>query len=296
MNMKSAKRTGFLLACILPSLILYIVFVLYQSISVFANSAYNWSGLSADKEFVGFKNFITLFHDDKVWQALKNTVFLIIFVTIVTMCLSLALAYALTRTKLREKNLYRTLFFFPNVLSIVVIGALFEQIYSPNTGILNSGLEKLGLSGLKHMWLGDPKTVLWAIGFAMIWQAFGYYMVIYLAGMDSISPELYEVAEIEGASKIYQFFKVTLPLMWEIIRVSIILFINSNISLSFTMVTVMTDGAPNGSSEVLLSYMYRQGFGNANYGYAMAIAVFIFLFSFGLALVASWMTKNRSEE
>lgn len=212
------------------------------------------------------------------------------------MCLSLALAYALTRTKLREKNLYRTLFFFPNVLSIVVIGALFEQIYSPNTGILNSGLEKLGLSGLKHMWLGDPKTVLWAIGFAMIWQAFGYYMVIYLAGMDSISPELYEVAEIEGASKIYQFFKVTLPLMWEIIRVSIILFINSNISLSFTMVTVMTDGAPNGSSEVLLSYMYRQGFGNANYGYAMAIAVFIFLFSFGLALVASWMTKNRSEE
>ena len=216
-----------------------------------------------------------------------------IFVTIFTMILSLFLAYTLSRTKLKEKNIYRTLFFFPNVLSVVVIGVLFKQIYTPKTGILDAGLEKIGLSSLTHAWLGEPETVLWALGIAMIWQAFGYYMVMYLAGMDSISPDLYEVADLEGASKLYQFFHVTLPLMWEIVRVTLVFFIITNINMSFLFVDVMTDGAPNGRSEVLLSYMYRQAFTNSNFGYAMAVAVMIFLFSFALALIINRLTQRK---
>ncbi len=293
MHSRKMRRNGFLLFCIVPSLVLYLYFMVYPSVTVFINSAFSWSGLSPVKEFIGFENFKTLFADERFWTAFKNTVFLMIMVTIITMVLSMFLAYTLTRTKLREKNLYRTLFFFPNVLSVVVIGVLFEQIYAPQTGILNAGLSKLGLSEFAHAWLGEPETVLGAIGVAMVWQAFGYYMVMYLAGMDSISPELYEVADIEGASKAYQFFHVTLPLMWEIVRVTLVFFIITNINMSFLFVSVMTDGAPNGSSEVLLSYMYRQAFTNANFGYAMAVAVIIFLFSFALALVINKLTESK---
>ncbi len=293
MHSKKAKQRGFLLFCVLPSLILYLYFMVYPSISVFINSVYSWSGLSAEKTFVGMRNFQTLFQDERFWTAFKNTIFLMIFVTIFTMILSLFLAYTLSRTKLKEKNIYRTLFFFPNVLSVVVIGVLFKQIYTPKTGILDAGLEKIGLSSLTHAWLGEPETVLWALGIAMIWQAFGYYMVMYLAGMDSISPDLYEVADLEGASKLYQFFHVTLPLMWEIVRVTLVFFIITNINMSFLFVDVMTDGAPNGRSEVLLSYMYRQAFTNSNFGYAMAVAVMIFLFSFALALIINRLTQRK---
>lgn len=293
MHTKKMRKKGFLMFCVVPSLVLYLYFMVYPSITVFINSVFSWSGLSPVKEFVGLKNFKTLFEDERFWEAFRNTIFLMIFVTIVTMVISMFLAYTLTRTKLKEKNLYRTLFFFPNVLSIVVIGVLFKQIYAPQTGIINAGLEKIGLSQFAHAWLGEPETVLWAIGFAMIWQAFGYYMVMYLAGMDSISPELYEVADIEGASKVYQFFKVTLPLMWEIVRVTLVFFIITNINMSFLFVNVMTDGAPDGGSEVLLSYMYKQAFTNANFGYAMAVAVAIFLFSFVLALIVNKLTDSK---
>lgn len=292
---RKARRTGFLAFCILPSLILYLFFMIYPSIKVFVNSAFSWSGLSIDKTFIGFKNYVTLFHDEKFWLSFKNTIFLMIFVTIVTMFFSLFLAYTLTQTKLKEKNVYRTLFFFPNVLSVVVIGVLFKNIYAPATGILNSGLEAIGLESWTHAWLGEPETVLWAIGVAMVWQAFGYYMVMYLAGMDSISPELYEVADIEGASKMYQFFHVTLPLMWEIVRVTLVFFIITNINMSFLFVNVMTNGAPNGGSEVLLSYMYRQAFTNANFGYAMAVAVTIFIFAFALAIVVNKLTEVKED-
>ena len=203
------------------------------------------------------------------------------------------LAYTLSRSKLKEKNLYRTLFFFPNVLAIVVIGTLFEQIYNPVSGILNSGLEVLGLSEWTHAWLGEPETVLWAIGIAMIWQAFGYYMVMYLAGMDSISPELYESAELDGASKTRQFFSITLPQMWDIVRVTLVFFIITNMNMSFLFVSVMTGGTPNNRSEVLLSYMYKQAFNNANFGYAMTIGVIIFVFSFILALIINKLTEVK---
>lgn len=287
------RRTGFLLFCILPSLLLYLFLMVYPSLKVFFNSVFSWSGLSVSKEFTGFKNYITLFQDKLFWLSFRNTVILMIMVTIITMALSMFLAFALTQSKLKEKGFYRTLFFFPNVLSVVVIGVLFQNIYAPGTGILNSGLEALGLSSLTRAWLGDPNTVLWAIGIAMVWQAFGYYMVMYLAGMDSISPELYEVADLEGASKFYQFFKITLPLMWEVVRVTLVFFIITNINMSFLFVNVMTNGAPNGGSEVLLSYMYRQAFTNANFGYAMAVAVAVFIFSFVLALITNKLTERK---
>ena len=111
--------------------------------------------------------------------------------------------------------------------------------------------------------------------------------------MDGISPELYEAADIDGASKFVQFFKITIPMIWGILRVTLVFFITSTLNMSFLFVNVMTDGAPNGSSEVLLTYMYRQAFTNANFGYAMAIAVIIFIVAFALAIISNILTKKN---
>ena len=290
---QQTRRNIAITVSLLPALALYALFVIYPTFNVFRTSMYQWSGLSKQKTFIGFENFIRLFNDNKFWTALQNTIFLLIFCTAVTMILALFFAAALTQSKLKEKNFYRVLFFFPNVLSIVVIGVLFSNIYEPNMGILNSLLRGIGLNSLAQPWLGSGKTVLWAIGVAMIWQAVGYYMVMYMAGMDGISPELYEAADIDGASKFVQFFKITIPMIWGILRVTLVFFITSTLNMSFLFVNVMTDGAPNGSSEVLLTYMYRQAFTNANFGYAMAIAVIIFIVAFALAIISNILTKKN---
>ncbi|WP_242847677.1 carbohydrate ABC transporter permease [Niameybacter massiliensis] len=294
MPKKQRTRNNIAIALsLIPALCLYTLFVIYPTFDVFKTSLFQWSGLSPTKTFVGFDNFIRLFNDPKFWLALKNTLFLLLVCTIITMFLSLFFAAALTQTKLKEKNFYRVLFFFPNVLSIVVIGVLFSNIYEPNTGILNSLLRGIGLDNLAKPWLGSGSTVLWAIAIAMVWQAVGYYMVMYMAGMDGISPELYEAADIDGAGKATQFFKITIPMIWSIIRVTMVFFITSTLNMSFLFVNVMTDGGPNSQSEVLLTYMYRQAFTNSNFGYAMAIAVIIFVIAFTLAIISNLLTKNK---
>lgn len=279
---------------LIPALCLYTLFVIYPTFNIFQTSLYEWSGLSPTKTFVGINNFIRLFKDATFWLALKNTLVLLIVCTVITMLLSLFFAAALTQTKLKEKNFYRILFFFPNVLSIVVIGVLFSNIYEPNTGILNALLKGVGLGNLAKPWLGNGSTVLFAIALAMIWQAVGYYMVMYMAGMDGISPELYEAADIDGANKIVQFFKITIPMIWSVIRVTIVFFITSTLNMSFLFVNVMTDGGPNSKSEVLLTYMYRQAFTNSNFGYAMAIAVIIFLIAFTLAIMSNILMEEKT--
>ena len=178
---------------------------------------------------------------------------------------------------------------------MVVIGVLFTYIYDPSIGILNSFLGSIGLDRLQLVWLGNPKTVLWALAMAMVWQAVGYYMVIYMAGLDGIPPELYEVADIEGAGFWQKFRYVTLPMIWEIVRVTFVFFITGVFNLSFIFVKVMTNGGPDGNSEVLLTYMYKQAFVNSNYGYAMAIGVVIFIMAVGLALLLNKLTKVKEE-
>ncbi|MEG0238201.1 MAG: sugar ABC transporter permease [Clostridium sp.] len=292
-NKKNKNRNIFLALSVIPTFALFLFFLVYPLIKGFSMSLYNWSGLSKSPEFIGLKNFETLFQDQKFWQALKNTLIIMLTFPAITMIVALLLAVLLTQGKLKEKNFYRLVFFFPNILSMVVIGVLFTYIYDPSIGILNSFLSKIGLDSIAHAWLGDPKTVLIAIVLAMVWQAVGYYMVIYMAGLDSVSPELYEVADIEGASFFEKFRYVTIPMLWEIVRVTFAFYITGVFNLSFIFVTVMTKGGPDGNSEVLLTYMYKQAFTNSNYGYAMAIGVVVFVIALGLALMMNKISRKK---
>jgi N-acetylglucosamine transport system permease protein len=291
------QKNVFIAWCTIPTIVLFTIFMVYPTINVFYMSLFKMSSLSLEKKFVGLNNFKVLLGDGKFWQVFRNNIFFIVVVTAITIVLALFFATLLSRTKLKEKPFYQTVFFFPNVLSLVVISTLFIQIYDPTKGILTATCRALGISVGSQGWLGASGTSRWCLVVAMVWQAVGYYMVMYIAGMDGIPKDVYEVADLEGMSKWKQFFYITLPLMWEIIRVTIVFFIISTINMSFVFVKIMTPtGGPNGTTEVLLTYMYKQAFTNSNFGYAMSIGVFIFLFSFALALVSNRITKKEIVE
>ena len=191
--------------------------------------------------------------------------------------------------------LYRTIFYFPNIVSLTVVGIIWSFVFHPNVGIVNKILGAVGLESLQRSWLGDSKTALWCIAFTLLWQAAGYYMVMHIAAMDGISPEIYESATLDGASAWRKLVSITMPLMKDIIGITFVLALSGTINLSFVLSQVMTGGGPNGASSVLLQYMYTQGFVNGNFGYAMAITVFTLAISVALSMLSRKLT-DASEE
>lgn len=294
---KRKGRSRFIVLCLSPAVILFTIFMIIPTFNVFRMSLYKWGGYSNNKRFVGLENFITLFGDQKFFQSFQNTVLLIVVTTLVTMTLALAFAAILSREKIAGQNLFRVVFYIPNILSVVVIAAIFSAIYDPTHGMLNSilGLFK-GQNASPTLWLGDQSIVIYSIAGAMIWQAIGYYMVMYMASMSSIPESLYECAGLEGAGRFRQFFDITLPLIWINVRTTLTFFIISSINMSFLFVKAMTSGGPDGSTEVFLSYMYKQAYTNSSYGYGMAIGVVVFIFSFVLSAIVNQVTKREPLE
>lgn len=296
---KKKGRSRFIFCCLAPAVILFAIFMLIPTIDVFRMSLYKWGGYTAEKTFVGLDNFKILLQSDKFYQAFQNSVLLIVIVTIVTFGMAIIFAAILTREKLKGQTFFRVVFYIPNILSVVVISAIFSAIYDPNQGLLNSFLNLFrGQNGVDNpiLWLGSQDLVIYSIIIAMVWQAIGYYMVMYMASMSNIPDSLYESASLEGAGRIKQFFSITLPLIWTNIRTTLTFFVISTINMSFLMVKAMTNGGPDGASNVFLSYMYQEAYTNSSYGYGMAIGVAVFLFSFALAAVLNAVTKREEIE
>ena len=293
MKSKKYSKSLFIFFSLAPAMILYILFRIIPTFQVFRMSLFKTSALSKKEKFVGFDNFISLFQDKAFIRSFQNTILLIVVVTIVTLVLAVFFAAILTTEKIRGSNFFRIIFYIPNILSIVVVSGIFSAIYDPGRGLIDSILQIVGLRGPKAGWLGDQKIVIYSIAMALIWQAVGYYMVMYMAGMANIPDSLYEAAELDGAGKINKFFTITLPLVWLNIRATLSFFIISTINLSFLLVVPLTDGAPDGATEVFLSYMYKQAYTNQSYGYGMAIGVMVFLFSFALSGIISAVTNRE---
>ena len=287
-NRRKRERNLFILVCLLPALILFFTFLIYPTIQVFRMSMFKWGGFSNNQQFVGLDNFKILWQDENFFRTIQNTILLIVVVTLFTVVLAVLFAAILSTEKIRGNNFFRIIFYIPNILSIVVIAGIFSAIYDPKAGLLNAVLPE----AWNRLWLGDQSIVIYSLAFALIWQAIGYYMVMYMAGMANIPASLYEAADLDGAGKIGKFFNVTLPLIWNSIRTTLTFFIISTINLSFLLVQILTDGGPDGSTEVFLSYMFKQAYTNSSYGYGMAIGVVIFIFSFGLSGIVSHITKR----
>lgn len=289
---KKAQPLPVLFICIsvLPAVILTLMFTIWPTAQALYLSFTNATSLGLNNKFVALDNYIYMFHDKSFIQALINTAKLMAVVPVITIFCSLVLAFVLNQCKLKEMVLYRTLFYFPNIVSLTVVGIIWSFVFHPNVGIVNKILGAVGLESLQRSWLGDSKTALWCIAFTLLWQAAGYYMVMHIAAMDGISPEIYESATLDGASAWRKLVSITMPLMKDIIGITFVLALSGTINLSFVLSQVMTGGGPNGASSVLLQYMYTQGFVNGNFGYAMAITVFTLTISVALSMLSRKLT------
>lgn len=289
---KKAQPLPVLFICIsvLPAVILTLMFTIWPTVQALYLSFTNATSLGLNNKFVALDNYIYMFHDKSFIQALKNTAKLMAVVPVITIFCSLVLAFVLNQCKLKEMVLYRTIFYFPNIVSLTVVGIIWSFVFHPNVGIVNKILGAVGLESLQRSWLGDSKTALWCIAFTLLWQAAGYYMVMHIAAMDGISPEIYESATLDGASAWRKLISITMPLMKDIIGITFVLALSGTINLSFVLSQVMTGGGPNGASSVLLQYMYTQGFVNGNFGYAMAITVFTLTISVALSMLSRKLT------
>ena len=289
---KKAQPLPVLFVCIsvLPAVILTLMFTIWPTVQALYLSFTNATSLGLNNKFVALDNYIYMFHDKSFIQALKNTAKLMAVVPVITIFCSLVLAFVLNQCKLKEMVLYRTIFYFPNIVSLTVVGIIWSFVFHPNVGIINKILGAVGLESLQRSWLGDSKTALWCIAFTLLWQAAGYYMVMHIAAMDGISPEIYESATLDGASAWRKLVSITMPLMKDIIGITFVLALSGTINLSFVLSQVMTGGGPNGASSVLLQYMYTQGFVNGNFGYAMAITVFTLAISVALSMLSRKLT------
>ena len=291
---KHKGRSAFLITCVAPAVILFTIFMIVPTVNVFRMSLYERSAFSAQETFVGLSNFATLLKDAAFIRSMQNTLLLIVVVTIITMAMALVFAGILTREKIKGQSFFRVVFYIPNILSVVVISGIFSAVYQTENGMLNSIIEAFVTLPEHILWKGE-KMVMVSIVIAMVWQAIGYYMVMYMASMSAVPQSLYESFSLDGANRFTQFFQVTIPLIWTNIRTTLTFFIISTINMAFLFVKAMTSGGPNGASEVVLGYMYSQK-NNGLYGYCMAIGVVIFLFSFALSALVNKVTERETLE
>ena len=291
---KDKKKTGFLVLCTAPAVILFFIFMIVPTFNVFRISLYEKGAYTPDETFVGLQNFKTLLSDPRFIRSMQNMILLVVVVTIITFAFALVFAGILTREKLKGQNFFRIVFYIPNILSVVVISGIFSAIYKPENGMLNSIIGLFRDMTNPILWKGQS-LVMVSIIIAMVWQAIGYYMVMYMASMSSVPESLYESAGLDGAGRVTQFFQITIPLIWTNIRTTLTFFIISTINMAFLFVKAMTSGGPNGTSDVALNYMYSQKDAGL-FGYSMAIGVVIFLFSFALSALVNKVTDREPLE
>ena len=290
----SKTKYHIIIPFLLPALLLYAVFVIFPYARSIYISLTKWRGLTPTPEFIGLENFRELLTDNFFWNAVGNNAVYLIFIPAVTISIALYLAFLLTHGKARFSRFYRITFFFPQVMSLVAIGVLWSFIYHPTIGILNSIAGAFGASG-PIAWLGNPDLALPAVGVVVIWQAVGFYMVLFIAGMESIPVSYYEAATIDGASRWDLFWRITLPLLWDTIRTALVFLAIGAIDM-FAITQTMTQGGPNRATDVLATYVYDQAFRQSQFGYATAVAVAMFAIAFVLSLLTMRATQRESLE
>ncbi|MBT2581486.1 sugar ABC transporter permease [Planococcus sp. ISL-109] len=256
----------------LPGLILYSLFFLYPTISALFYSFTDWDGLSAAFQFVGIDNYTRAFTGDSIFRkAIGNN--LKFMLTVVVFQTLVALAFALIVIKNTKTNVFlRALYFFPTILSSVSVAFIWAFIYDPSMGILNQVLSLVGLDFLAQNWLGDANIAIYSLAVTQVWFHAGQMLIIFVAGLQAIPEELYEVAKIEGASKWQTFRAVTWPLLAPSATI-VVAYTTIQSFKAFDLVFAMTGGGPNNSTEIIATYIYQVAFGSYQFGYASSISV-----------------------
>lgn len=278
-----------------PAVILYSVFFLFPMAQAFYVALFQWRGVSLDKHYVGMANFHKLLFEDPIfWAALGHNLAFLIVSVLVVIPLALFFATALN-SRLRGAQTFRAIYLFPNMISIVAVAVLWAFVYHPKMGMLNAIVTTLGGRVGDNGWLGDPKTALPCVIATSIWYSLGFYIVLFLAGVQSIPRTFYEAAEIDGAGGWAQFRFVTIPLVWEILKLGLVYLIIHTINI-FGLVWVMTAGGPSNHTDTLLTYLYRLAFTDSNFGYATAVGVVVFMVIFVISVSFIRLMRREAVE
>lgn len=297
-------RRGFLVFALAPALVVFIGLVAIPGVRAFVYSLQKWDGFGEPK-WAGFSNFETLFGDPLFYAALRHNAFLMAAAGAVTIALALFFANVLHRG-VRGAGVFRVAFFFPNVIASVAVATLWILIYSTgNFGVLNAFLlwlqgmlDAMGVEFMKgHLPFAftDTSIMLYAVVPMMVWAATGFYMVLFLAAMESIPIELYEASELDGATGTGQFWHVTFPLVREVLVVGIVFFIISTAKF-FDPIFVMENQYPTPDTHVLATLLYQKVFSEYNVGYAAAVAVVLFALVFLATLVTLRWSRREALE
>ncbi|WFA17651.1 sugar ABC transporter permease [Paenibacillus mucilaginosus] len=276
---------------ILPSFLLYTLFVIVPTFSSIYLSFTSWDGVSDDIRYIGFDNFVEMWHSERVHNALKNTLILSVVLVILENITAIALAIVVDQVRW-FRNLFRSVFYFPVLLSGIVMGFVWTIILNYNFGVLTQLLDTMGLGSLKIDWLGNPKYALLAIIITTVWKSSGYYMIIYLAGLQGIPAELHEAAAIDGANRWQQFRHITFPLLAGAMTVCVMLSMIASLKI-FDQIAVMTDGGPGFATETLTYIVYKVGFGELRQGYGTALSLVLFLLILIVSLLQIRILRKR---
>mgnify|MGYP001814605540 CR=1 FL=1 len=288
---QTAVRRGhvFGYALLLLPFIIYAYFILYPLVQTAYFSLTSWNGVTAEKPFVGFQNYIDMARDPLFWAAFWQTGRWVVVGAVVELALSLALAmFVWNRPK--GYMAFRTIYFMPLVLPAVVVGIVWVWIYSPVFGILNRGLQSVGLSQFAVGWLGEPSIALYAVLAASIWSHLGLSFVIFVAALQNVDRELLDAAKIDGANAWERFRFVVVPQISNAITLVTVLLLVHGLQ-GFDLVWVMTSGGPNNSTALLATYAYEKAFVENQAGYGSAISLVLA----ALALLVSVITVNLRE-
>lgn len=299
------RKYGFVAGFLAVPVALYSVFVISPYIQAFQISVTDWNGYKSRLHYIGLDNFTRLFGDEVFWRALRNHGILLLVLPLVTVVIALFFAFLLnlgggTRGAgmkgIWGSRFYRVVFFFPQVLAVAVVGVLFKAVYRPDeSGVVNGVLVKLGLDPVG--WLVEPDLALWAILAVMIWQAVGFYVVLFSAGMAAIPKDYFEAAALDGAGRARLFFSITLPLLRDTIQVGwVYLGIAAFDGFALILVLAGDKGEPDGATTVLPVEIWKTAFTYSKVGYASAMGVVLFFLTVTFAVLTLRTTRRERIE
>lgn len=273
------------------------VFFLYIMIFPLGTSVYysltKWKGVGAPK-MIGLSNYVNLFKSADFWLVTKNTLFLSVVCTIGQVGIALLIAFLMTMRRLRFKVFHRAVIFFPVVMAAIVVGYVWRFIYNSNYGLLNAFLTAIGKQEWIRFWLDDQSIVLLCVSIPVIWQYIGLYMIILMSAISAIPQEVFECAEIDGATGVKKSLYITLPMVWNTLKVCVILCAGGTMKI-YDHLVALTNGGPGRATESMAMYCYEYTFRFGNFGMGSAIAVAILVFALAISGVVQLLMGRRSD-
>lgn len=275
-------------------LVVYIFIMIIPIFTALYYSFFKWSG-GPKKTFIGFDNYIKVFHDRIFWDSFKNSIIFTVLMVLGQVGIAFLFTLFFTMKWLKWVELHRRIMYLPSIIAPVVIGLIWQMIYNHQYGLLNQILKLLELSSWIRPWLDDPKIAMYTVAIPVIWQYVGYYLVIMMGAVATIPKDVLEVAEIDGATGFQRARYIVVPLIWDTVKICLMMCIAGSLK-AFDHIVVMTGGGPGRATTVVSLYNYDVSFTHMKLGYANAMAVVILVISMAITVGSRKLMGGKKDD